>query len=253
MNRGACFLAFTLVLCPALRADVMASTSIGLTGLTITPDTGTVSFFPGTSATAFGAVLDDPLGGSAFDGPNTAFDDVASANASTGLASGSASVSGSGFTANAFSSISLSGMNGRADSEANGQLAGIFQILDGGTDTDPVNVAFAATLAANQSLLTDAFGISATSQVTFQLSIPDFGLILFSNNPLAIGPSDSLSQASTSTVTNSFQLQFNTPYSIFAEVDSESSGIDSNPEPSTIILMTTGLAGLLAARRRRKL
>jgi hypothetical protein len=258
MTRGSIFVGFALIFCSALRADVMVSTNIALTGLTITPDSGSVSYLPGTDATAFGQVFDDPLGNSSYDGPYTVVDSNTSANTTTGLASGGAAVSAPLGTMSGFSGVALSGTLGRADSDGNSELEGTFEILDGGTDTNPVNVSFAATLAVNQSLLTDIFGVSATSETTYQYMLPDLDangnfigtLLFYDSSPLTIGSNSTFANAASPTLSSSALLQFNTPYSFFEEVDAESSGVDSTPEPSTILLMTAGLTGLLYIRRR---
>jgi len=259
MIRAAVLLVFALVAGSALRAGVIVSTSGGLTGLTITPDSGTLNILPGMSATAFGQVIDDPVGGSSFDGPNTVTDAATSASTSTLYANASASVSAPALTAGALTGVNLPGIDGPADTEANSQLSGSFEIADGGVDTNPVNVTFSADLALSQSLFTDLLGISASSEVIFQLSLPDddangdfIGLLLFSDTPLTIASDSSESSSLSPTLTGSALLQFNTPYSLFAEVDSESSGVDSTPEPSTLWLAAAGLAAVLARRSSSK-
>ena len=137
-----------------------------------------------------------------------------------------------------------------------GALSGTFEITDTTGMANPVNVLFSAALSYSQNLVTDAFGQQAYSEVIFQLSLPDVGAVpfLFLDNPLTIGPSTTLAAAGTPTLSSSTSrlgLLTNTPYSIYIEADAESSGINTSPEPSSLLLMAAGLLALLARKLKR--
>jgi len=76
--------------------------------------------------------------------------------------------------------------------------------------------------------------------------------LLFFDNPLSIGPNQNVSNATTQTLADSVSLQTNTQYMLIAEVDSESSGQNVVPEPSTVILLGTTVAGFLLRERLRR-
>ena len=251
------FLSFGLLAAPALDAEVIVSTSIGLTGLTITPDSGTAQILSGVNAAANAQVIADPSGQTPFDA-ESAVDDATSASGVAPFSSASASASALLVTGNAASGVNLPGIDGFASTDGNSELSGSFQFSNGGS-TDPVNVSFSAALALSQFILTDSAGISAFSEASFQFMIPDFdangdfiGTLLALDNPISQGPDSSVDNTSGPTLSASALLLPDTPYFFFLELDSESQGLDSaTPEPSTIWLGVAGLAAFVLCRRRR--
>jgi hypothetical protein len=117
-------------------------------------------------------------------------------------------------------------------------------MITGGTGA--VNVTFGAMLNSLQSLMTDATGLLASSEVIFALTI-DGNVVLFLDSPNQIGPSSSLVVPISEELTNSMMLNYNQDYTIRLEADAENSG-QNVPEPSTITLALAG-AGVGFIRR----
>jgi hypothetical protein len=248
---SACLLSVTA------QAGVISSSMISLSQLQIVPATGTLQVQSPLTASAFGQAQDS-LGGSD-QHFNTVDDSATSASGNTALASGNGAASAPSRTASAASAVNIS-VDASASATGQGGLgpafgsgSGMFQIQNA-TNTS-VSVAFSALLNINQFLQTDSQGVFAFSEVIFQLVLPDLPdqPLLFFDNPITIGPSATSSFTSSPTLTNTVTLQTNTLYTLIALVDAESSGLNSVPEPSLMLLDGLG-AGILCAYfgRRRK-
>ena len=252
MRIAAFFLVSVLMTVPALQAGVIVSTNLGLTSLTISPSTGSLEIPSPVTASAFVSVFDS-LGGAGSDF-ETVNDDAITATAATALANGNGAASATALTASASSGVTIPGLDAEAGTNASGpygSLAGTFQITDPNGGVNPVSVDFAALFTGSQSLFTDAQGISAASEVIFQLNLPDIGAapFLFLDNPLSIGSNQALSNDINQTLTATAALTTNTPYSFYIEVDAESTGVDSPPsvpEPSSRRLIAAGMIVLFA-------
>jgi len=235
-----------------LKADVIVSSSINLTGLSISPASGSVSIISPFAASAF-AQAQDSLGGFA-NQFNTVNDTATSASAATSLASGSAAASVPGLTASAASGVNISHVTASASGSGNGgpgSLAGLSEIT--GT-TGMVNVTLSAPLTGNQSLTTNDGGQTASSEIIFSLLLPDIDSSnpeLFYDNPLTIGPNSTLVSPLSTTLTTSVSLMANTQYTLIVDVDAESSGLNIVPEPSLFVITALGLIGLSVLRRRK--
>jgi len=247
---GFAILAITLLFPIALRADAIVNNSLSLSGLQITPASGSVQLQAGFAASAF-AEAEDSLGG--FSQQFTTVNDGAtSASAATTLANASAAASVPGLTASTSGGVNIPEINAFAESTANGgpgSLIGSFEIV--GT-SGAVSVQFAAPLMGSQSLSTIGGGRFATSEIAFNLLLPAVSSspLLVYDNPLSIGPNSTLNFTYSNTLTASVMLQADTPYLLIAEVDPDSSGLNSTPEPSLFALTALGLCVLLVARRR---
>lgn len=239
------------------QANTIVSTSLSLTSLQITPSIGAVEILSPLTASTFASAYDS-LGGSDANF-NTVNDAATSVSASTTLASASGGASASALTASASGGVNIPGM---LDATAGtspgpyGSLSGMFEIRDTASMTSPVNVTINAALSYSQSLMTDAFGEQANSEVIFQLNLPDVTAtsFLFLDNPLQIGPNTTLAASGSPTLsgsTSSLGLLTNTPYSIYIEADAESSAINISPEPASFLLIGAGLL-LIGARRPKR-
>ena len=107
-------------------------------------------------------------------------------------------------------------------------------------------VQFSAMFPYAQSLMTDIYGVQATSEVILNLTI-DGQTVLFFDSPLTIGPSTSLATSGSPTLTNSMTLTAGQTYDLYLEIDSESSGMNATPEPATLTLLLGGASYLLFA------
>jgi hypothetical protein len=253
MRYGLDLIVFPLVVCClplVLSADVMVSDSLNLTELRVSASTGTVQLL--VNASAFGEVFDS-LGGSDFGfdpGPVTA-----SATAATALANWAGSASAPALTASSSSGVNipdgLPAEAGTVPGGTYGDLQGTLDIVASGGGNNPVMVNFGAALTGNQTLVTDADGVSATSEVIFNLVVGNT-TELFLDSPLGIGPSAFLSNPISSNFTHTDTLLTNTPYFFDAQVDAESNGVNV-PEPASVLLLGTLCVFFLARRLRRAL
>jgi hypothetical protein len=262
---GSLLVGIGLAFAPAARASVVVQSSLSLNTLQIVSSFGVVEILSPFSASAYVTGEDSSSGfgtcpqqSQVNDGPTSISCASAFANAA-----GSASSTGdlaSSLAASASSGIGIPNTTASASSTGQGGLGGdfggtgLFEILDSTNPTPSnVNVTFTAGLSGSQLLMTDAYGVSATSEIIFNLSLPDIGTTaLFYDNPLSIGPSSSLNSPYSASPTDTVQLQTNTEYTLIVEADAESSGLNSTPEPSSIFLTALGLFAALYAGWRSK-
>lgn len=250
-----------------LYANVVVTTSVALNSLTITPtlpdgDSGSVSIPTGNTVEAY-AFSSDSLGDVNFQ-DNFNIDGSITATAPIPLATASSaanSTNPNALTASATTGVSIpitaNVLPGGLESY--GFITASLEIVDT-TDPAPVpiSVLFTANLALNQSLFTDAYGISADSENQFGISLypatsttaPTPGMnFLFYDNLLSVGPGTTQSFSSASTpVSQTATLATNTLYTLYIEADSESDGANATPEPDTLFLAALAVP-VLAVRR----
>jgi hypothetical protein len=224
---------------PRVNATAIANSSVQLTSLAITPASGSILFSP--TAQSF-AQAQNSLGElvTNFDSGTTA---SSSANVTWANAAGAADSASQ--TASAAANVDLP-VQGAASSVGRGTLYDLSFSITG--VTGPVSVQFNATLPYSQSLMTDAVGLQATSEVIFDLTI-DGQTVLFLDSPQLIGSSSSFSISGSPTLSNSMTLTAGQTYDLYLELDAESSGINA-PEPATLSLL---LGGTLLSIVRSKL
>ena|SRR5271157_374323 len=238
-------LAISLLLAPPLLAESDSSSSISLTSLTITPASGSVVFTDPWTAEAF-AQAQNSLGG--FNQNfNSSIGSQVQANAFVQFATGQALADPVNLVLSAGSTVNIPTIPIGFVSASSQGTADIFNstfMVTGGTGQ--VNVTFNAMLNSLQTLFTDIHGINATSEVVFALAI-NGNVVLFRDSPLVIGSNMSQELPFSGTLTNMMTLNYDEDYTIYLELDAESSG-QSVPEPSTIALLVGGPA-LAFARR----
>jgi hypothetical protein len=245
MNPKLIFGMFLLSSAISSRAAVIVNTSLSLDQLQFTPSSGTFQAMNAWTATAFAEALDS-LGG--FD---QHFDSQsggnASASAATSLASAGSSSSAPSSTAAASSGVSIPTLDASASGTARGRLEGAFEVT--GT-AGPVTLHIAATLSGDQYLFTDPSGKFASSEMIFNFLMPGESSPTLSLDSLhTIGPDDTLHAPYSGTLSGDITIDPGTAYSFIAEVDAESHGIDSTPEPWTLSMILAGFAVIFARRR----
>jgi hypothetical protein len=233
----------------ALPADTalalaITSSSLVISNLSIVPTAGVVSvdpWFAEASATA-----NNSLG--QIDGQFDFSDTLALAAAAVTFASGSSYGNALDAMAGAASGVTLPGALNQAASDGRGSLYTFFMILGGAGDVD---VTFSMDVDGSQHFLTDALG-SYRSELVATLEV-DGDLVLFWQSLLTGGPGspDTTTPLST-TLTATRTLTFGTPYFIFIQADSESSGLNAVPEPSVLALLAAGGLARAVVRRRRR-
>lgn len=222
------------------------STSImDLTSLTITAASGTVVFDPTMTTSEAFAQAQNSFGG--FDQDyNSALGAKVSSNAMVQFAAGKALADPVNLVLKSYSNVNIPNEPigfVAASSQGTADILNSNFMITGGTG--PVNVTFDAMLKWIQSVATDIHGINASSEVVFSLAI-NGTQVLFLDSPLMVGSNASASiNQNPYDLKNSIMMNYDQDYTIFIEVDSESSG-QSVPEPSTIALLIGGPALALA-------
>lgn len=237
-------LIFPAVLAPQLAATVIVSTDIHASNIGITPSSGMVVFQQPWTAEAY-AQAQNSLG--EFDAHfDTSIGGVAQASAMVAFAGAEAEAMAPIPNENfAHSDINIPNITAAASSLGRGTLFNTTFMITGGSG--PVTVNFSVPLTTMQSLFTDDTGLLATSEVVYGLTL-DGTLISFLDIPLQIGPDSSLMLNSSQTLMGTATLNFGQAYTLYEEVDSESSGINVVPEPPTVLLTLLGASTLLIRR-----
>jgi RHS repeat-associated protein len=243
-----------------VRANVLVVSQLSLSQFTISPSAGSIQFVspeispPGCvlssfCATAF-AQAQDSLGGlqQQF---NVGDNSSASASALTLLANANAAASAPLQIGSVSDGVTIGNLTASASSTAQATLYATFEVI--GT-SNPVTLSFNAMLDGQQTLSTDSDGVFANSEVIFSAQLDNGDIPVFFDSPLSIGPSASVVNPITTTLTgNSSMIQPDTNVSIVVQLDAESSGLNivSAPEPSTWLAVLVALgAGVLIARRK---
>ena len=227
--------------CAQAQATAIAFSNLSATNLQVSPASGAVVFTDTFTAEAF-AQGQNSLGElvNQFDtGP------LARADAGVTWANGYGSADGPGLRENGSTTVNLPGSgNTAASSTGQGTLSNTFMITGG---SGLVLVGFAMDLSGLLGVTTDPLGQLAQTEINFNLQV-DGNPLLFEHRQLSGGPNSSLGQTVAETVTGSSLLQFNTPYFLLLQVDSESNAINVVPEPATGILLFIGVVALFFCR-----
>ena len=244
MRPACCFVVLILVFAVVpgnLFATAIANSSMRMQSLTITPASGTIMFSP--TAQSF-AQAQNSLGQLV---SNSDSGVTASSSAAVIWANANGSANSISQTVSSSANVNIPNVTGAANSVGRGSIFDTAFSITG--TSGPVSVQFSVALPYSQSLMTDIYGVQATSEVIFDLTV-DGSTVLFLDSPFAIGPSTSLATSGSPTLTNSMTLTAGQTYDLYMEVDSESSGINTTPEPATLTLL---LGGALVPFVRRRL
>jgi hypothetical protein len=223
-------------------ALVITSNHLTISGITITPASGTAFIEPWTAEAS--ASANNSLGQSAGEFDSSASAAMANAAIIFATATGAADalvLTGSGDTA-----VNLPGDLNQAAATGQGNLFTFFTIAGG---IGSVDVTFAMHLDGTQHAFTDSIG-RVRSELVATLEL-DGNVVLFRNDILEGGPAfPDTTKAFVDTLTSTQTLFFDTPYFVFIQADAESSGINLREPPGfALLLAAVGLLVFCTTRR----
>jgi hypothetical protein len=240
-----------------LRADVVAETVQNL-GLSFTSSAGSVVFLGSNEATSFGMVSDSFSGMSqqteSGKGATTVSvtTPVVFVNTfSAGGATATASTNAPTLTSDNLAVAELFAVPGSAAAKATSTLTGSFEIM--GTSAPASLNVFASLQVVENFAEADVFGLSASTEAIFSLSLSNGDKPVAFDNLVSVGPDQQKEFSVNETLTGSAMLLPGTPYSFTAVEESDASVTNGAalPEPSYLFLSIMLLSGLLAARAAR--
>ena len=97
-----------------------------------------------------------------------------------------------------------------------------------------MNVTFSVDIVGALNIVTDRYGVAASSEDAFNLDLDGTPLLLF-DTTLTVGPSSEESVSISRTLTTTVSLDYGTIYQINSRADSEKSGSSMTPEPSAAL------------------
>jgi hypothetical protein len=220
---------------PPLHATAIATGSISVTNLTITPSSGTVVFGTPWTAQAFAQAQNSLCGcDSQF---NSSVGGTAQADAMVMFAQGHALADAASLNMSASAAVNIAGAGVMAGN-ATGQPT-IFNTTFSITGASgPVSVTFSAMVDITQSLFTDAAGVSALSDTSYALSL-DGQNVLFMDSFNQIGSSSSWSNTFSGTLTDTVTLNPDQTYTLTSASDTDETS-HNTPEPATGLLTLFG-------------
>jgi hypothetical protein len=230
---------------PPASATAIASSSVQLQSLTVTPSSGTMVFSPFAS---WYAIVTNSLG--EFD---ITFGNGVAGSTTSSVTGGTASAAAdtNSLTASASADVNIVG-NGAASAGAIARASYLpFSIVGA---SGPVTVQFDATVVFQQSLMTGALS-SAHSDVgyrlglfTVQLPFPVGGDIQFASSNNTVGPNSTWVNTGTWSFTASETLMPGVQYNLIADLGSSSDAVVT-PEPGALSLVLAGILTPLVRRR----
>jgi RHS repeat-associated protein len=218
------------------QADASASSQLTINNLDISPTAGTFEILSNWFGGAYAQATVSDQYDSGTSPSVTETGDYSTAN-------GSADATLPGAQSSANGSVSGPGAD---NAEGQGWVASWFEIIGGSGD---VSTLFSAQINSTASVFTDLNGQLAQAENVFSLEV-NGDPVLFNDQFFSIGPDDSSTQNITGPFSDSTTLQYNTPYLLYVEADSEIS-ISSVPEPGAAGLLVAGTVACLWAGRKR--
>jgi hypothetical protein len=238
-------LLITLSVPPVVNATAIATASVQLTALTITPSSGFIVVFPGHTQAYTRA--DNVLGQTASDNISSGL--VLMSSVAITWANASVTADSLSQTSSATTNVNVHplGSRGAANSVAEGFTSEDFVIT--GT-SGPVDVQVNAIVPHQQLLLTDA-GFLATSLVAFDLHLLNSIDIvhLEDRSSYSVGPNSIIDTSGIWNLGTEVELQAGKTYFVFAIV---SAGSAVTPEPATLSLFLAGVLPPVILRRLRR-
>jgi hypothetical protein len=237
-----------------VAATAIANSTISFSNLTIVPATGLLTLDGVWLLDAF-ASANNSLGESDAQF-NLAFSpDTTSATASVtwATASGTATALGDppdlNVSGSASSSVNIPGAGSDvAFSTGFGELFNNFTLSGSGI----VDVQFGIDIAGMLKVLTDAFGLLATTETIFILQVDGNPVLLYDPPPLLIGSNGFQAQNFATRLTNTIPLDTGVSHTLALRADSESQAeTRAVPEPASNVLLLVGLGALLWGSQRR--
>ena len=237
-------MALALASTPAANATAIATSSLQLQSLTITPSAGSIVSSP--FAVWYGIVSNSLGEGNGFAGS----DDAGAGSAAVTWAVVSAAADSMALTESVSVAMDIP-VFGSAHGEAQSRVAYVPFSITG--TSGPVSVQFTATLLHQQALTTGDFS-SGQSFVGFCLGLypPDRGCVLLATFGNTIGADSSWASSGTWTLTTSQTLMAGDSYNLGAHLDARSDATVI-PEPASCSLLLAGLLVPLVAGHVRRL
>src|ERR1039458_9029672 len=229
-------------------ALAIGTSQLTFNNLLITPQSGTLQFITDWHVTAYAEA-----GGNAQYQAGDGIPVSALASGTYSTASGSASAThppAFDVTANGSSSVSIPDATAASDySLGQGTVANAFMITGG---SGAVQVNYQVNVSGSLYVMTDPLGLLAQTETIYGLE-QDGTNILNYYNILSIGPSQVTSTNFSQTLSTQLTLDYDTPYIIYSEADSETRAVNSTPDTgSTAALLGLAVAGLALLERHLK-
>jgi PEP-CTERM motif len=251
--------AILFVICLYLLTSILTSTPVQalsiatseaeITNVTFAPDAGTFSW-TGPWWVQAGALADDykSIFATGFD-PDWDGDGVADAYASTTLAESEGHANGNTLTVSFASEARADSPSAWSTAVSYGELFNTF-VITGGTSGNPVDLSVAYDYSALLGITADPYGPIFDSKYVVRLAISDgfTDWILEDENQIMGGPGGNVSQGYGGTLSDTFTLQYEVPYTFIISADADSE-ITPIPEPTTMLLFGIGLLGMSIFRR----
>jgi hypothetical protein len=238
---------FLLSLLPATSstayADAVSMSSLSFSNLTITQSAGTLALTIVQTTTSAQAM--NSLGQNDQDPPSSG-GTVTQNTASVTFADSSASINNVNLSGSVNSNVNLPNCTCSASSTAQGSMTGSFRIING---TGNVTVTFSTMLTRLQIAVTNQSGF-AVSKVHFSLNVN--GEVVPFDSTLTVGAGNNFRVSDTQAITKAVMLQFDTDYKFSLELSASSEAQSEVPEPTTMVLLVSGLGGMAGFVKKRR-